>query len=63
MSAKIQPKQPAEPDEQSRIKQLIKERSELNEGLNSLLKRSPKHPKEKKLITCKSTLCSIFYPV
>jgi hypothetical protein len=48
MSARIQPKRSTEPDEDSRIKQLIKERSELNEGLNSLLKKITKTPKGKK---------------
>ncbi len=48
MSARSQPKQPKEPDEESRIKQLIKERSDLNEGLNSLLKKITKTPKGKK---------------
>jgi hypothetical protein len=48
MSARSQSKRPKEPDEESRIKQLIKERSDLNEGLNSLLKKISKTPKEKK---------------
>jgi hypothetical protein len=48
MSARIQSKRPTEPDEDSRIKQLIKERSELNEGLNSLLKKITKTSKRKK---------------
>jgi hypothetical protein len=48
MSAKIQSKRATESDEDSRIKQLIKERSELNEGLNSLLKKITKTSKGKK---------------
>jgi hypothetical protein len=48
MSDKPQPKRSKEPDEDSRIKQLIKERSDLNEGLNSLLEKITKSPKRKK---------------
>jgi hypothetical protein len=48
MSARPQPKPPKQPDKDSRIKQLIKERSDLNEGLNSLLEKITKTPKRKK---------------
>lgn len=48
MSARPQSKRPKEPDEDVQIKQLIKERSDLNEGLNSLLKKITKPSKEKK---------------
>jgi hypothetical protein len=48
MSSRPQSKRTKDPDEDSQIKQLIKERSELNEGLNSLLKKITKPTKGKK---------------
>lgn len=48
MTDKPQPKRSKESEEDFRIKQLIKERSDLNEGLNSLLEKITKTPKRKK---------------